>query len=174
MNKSLRKQSLLTTAAVLAGFVGTTLPLMSAVAQQSNIEEIFVTARKREEKLLETPVAVSAVTAKDIEALGLANLNDVTKATPGFFISNYGTQRNDRASQVITVRGMPVSAISSASKSSRARKAPTSAVRHSQAPSTWSPKRRAMCSKARSVGLRAAIVGQMSARHWKGRLLQIF
>ena len=109
MNKSLRKQSLLTTAAVLAGFVGTTLPLMSAVAQQSNIEEIFVTARKREEKLLETPVAVSAVTAKDIEALGLANLNDVTKATPGFFISNYGTQRNDRASQVITVRGMPPS-----------------------------------------------------------------
>lgn len=80
-----------------------------AHAQAAAVEEVVVTARKREERLLETPVAVSAVTAKDIESLGLANLNDITKVTPGFFISNYGTQRNDRATQVLTIRGMPPS-----------------------------------------------------------------
>jgi iron complex outermembrane recepter protein len=104
-------------AALAMLLVTTALVPQLASAQQSVIEEVVVTARKREEKLLETPVAVSAVTAKDIEALSLANLNDVTKATPGFFISNYGTQRNDRASQVLTVRGMPpsINAIPSAS-----------------------------------------------------------
>ena len=81
------------------------LPCATPVrAQPAAVEEVVVTARKREERLLETPVAVSAVTAKDIESLGLANLNDITKATPGFFISNYGTQRNDRATQVLTIR----------------------------------------------------------------------
>ena len=86
------------------------LPCATPVrAQPAAVEEVVVTARKREERLLETPVAVSAVTAKDIESLGLANLNDITKATPGFFISNYGTQRNDRATQVLTIRGMPPS-----------------------------------------------------------------
>jgi iron complex outermembrane receptor protein len=92
----------------LLSTVGIAAQLATAYAQVG-VEEIVVTARKREEKLLETPVTVSAVTAKDIEAMSLANLNDVTKATPGFFISNYGTQRNDRATQVLTVRGMPPS-----------------------------------------------------------------
>lgn len=96
-------------AALLAWVIAALQPTAPASAQSTAVEEVVVTARKREERLLETPVAVSAVTAKDIEALGLANLNDITKATPGFFISNYGTQRNDRASQVLTIRGMPPS-----------------------------------------------------------------
>jgi iron complex outermembrane recepter protein len=96
-------------AAVIAGAIAALHPTAPAFAQPAAVEEVVVTARKREERLLDTPVAVSAVTEKDIEALGLANLNDITKATPGFFISNYGTQRNDRASQVLTIRGMPPS-----------------------------------------------------------------
>jgi iron complex outermembrane receptor protein len=89
--------------------LGTVAAAQLSTAYAQSVEEIVVTARKREEKLLETPVTVSAVTSKDIEAMSIANLNDVTKATPGFFISNYGTQRNDRATQVLTVRGMPPS-----------------------------------------------------------------
>ncbi|MSO97900.1 MAG: hypothetical protein EXR11_06745 [Rhodospirillaceae bacterium] len=110
MKLNVFRLAMLGSVAVLSGITGVVTPLAPARAQQvAGIEEVVVTARKRQEKLLETPVAVSAVTAKDIESLSLANLNDVTKATPGFFISTYGTQRNDRASQVLTVRGMPPS-----------------------------------------------------------------
>lgn len=47
------------------------------------LEEIIVTARKREETLLETPVAVSVLTGADIEAKGVQSLYDVALFTPG-------------------------------------------------------------------------------------------
>lgn len=49
----------------------------------ASLEEIVVTARKREETLLETPVAVSVITGADIEAKGVQNLYDVALFTPG-------------------------------------------------------------------------------------------
>ena len=100
-------RTLLAGAALLSG--GSSFGAIANAQQVAAVEEITVTARKREERLLDVPLAVSAVTSKDIESLGMTNLIDVTKATPGFFISTYGTQRNDRAAQVLTVRGMPPS-----------------------------------------------------------------
>ncbi len=47
------------------------------------LEEIIVTARKREETLIDVPVAVSVLTSKDIEAKGVQNLYDVALFTPG-------------------------------------------------------------------------------------------
>jgi outer membrane receptor protein involved in Fe transport len=48
------------------------------------IEEIIVTARKREERLLEVPVAVSAFSAEAIEQQGIEDLADIARFTPGF------------------------------------------------------------------------------------------
>ncbi len=57
------------------------------------IDEIVVTARKREESLLEVPVAVTAISAQLIEDLHLVRLNDVARHTPGFsFTSATGRQ----------------------------------------------------------------------------------
>lgn len=47
------------------------------------IEEIVVTARKRDESLQEVPLAVSAVTAMMVEQMGLRDLDDIAKITPG-------------------------------------------------------------------------------------------
>lgn len=46
-------------------------------------EEIIVTARKREEALMEVPVAISVLTARDLEVRGIENLQDVALFTPG-------------------------------------------------------------------------------------------
>ncbi|MDE0952935.1 MAG: hypothetical protein OSA45_16900, partial [Halioglobus sp.] len=46
---------------------------------QAVLEEVVVTARKREESLQETPVAVSAFTGQSLEELGLTNISDLTK-----------------------------------------------------------------------------------------------
>lgn len=47
------------------------------------LEEIVVTARKASENLQTVPIAISAFTAKDIEAAGIRDLSDVATQTPG-------------------------------------------------------------------------------------------
>ncbi len=58
------------------------------------IEEIVVTARKIEENLRDVPVTVNALTADAIEERGIASIQDIADATPGFdFAQGFG--RND-------------------------------------------------------------------------------
>ncbi len=73
--------------AVLAGVL---LALNPATVQAQGgadasitLEEVVVTARKKEETLIDIPVSVSVLTAKDIEAKGIQNLFDVAMFTPG-------------------------------------------------------------------------------------------
>jgi iron complex outermembrane receptor protein len=66
-------------AAIAAGSMG----LIPAVALgQAALEEVVVTARKREESLQETPVAVSAFTGESMQELGMTNISDLTKVVP--------------------------------------------------------------------------------------------
>ena len=56
-------------------------------------EEMIITARKKEEPLIETPIAVSAFSANTINNLGLANIDDIARYTPGFsFNTGLGRQ----------------------------------------------------------------------------------
>jgi len=52
-------------------------------AKPSNYDEIIVTARKRAEKIQETPLSISAFTALMIEYSGVQNMSDIAKLTPG-------------------------------------------------------------------------------------------
>ena len=61
------------------------------IAQEGALEEIIVTARKREESVQDIPIAVSAFTADDIRELGLQSIDDIALFTPGFsFQSGFG------------------------------------------------------------------------------------
>jgi iron complex outermembrane recepter protein len=51
---------------------------------QTGIEEIVVTARKREENLVDVPLAISAFSAEMIEQRGIESVADVANQTPGF------------------------------------------------------------------------------------------
>ncbi len=67
-----------------------------ALAQEAVLEEIIVTARKREENLFDIPVAITAITGEQIENLGLNDLQDVAKIVPGLTFDRSVTQ-NDYA-----------------------------------------------------------------------------
>jgi iron complex outermembrane receptor protein len=54
----------------------------SVALAQTALEEVVVTARKREESLQETPIAVSAFSAKSLEELGLRDIADLTRVVP--------------------------------------------------------------------------------------------
>ena len=55
-------------------------------AEGRMIEEIIVTAQKREESLQETPISVTAFTAEAIEALGFRQSVDITAQTPNYSV----------------------------------------------------------------------------------------
>lgn len=47
------------------------------------LDEIIVTARKREERLIDAPLSIQAFSAASIEEAGIDNLEDLTQYTPG-------------------------------------------------------------------------------------------
>ncbi len=53
-----------------------------ALAQQTALEEIVVTARKREESLQDVPLSITAFSADFIEKNGIRSIDDVAKLTP--------------------------------------------------------------------------------------------
>ena len=63
----------------------------AAQAQQAEslvLEEVVVSARRAEEKLLDVPIAVAAFTSEQIEARGIRSLDDIAALTPGLQFSN--------------------------------------------------------------------------------------
>jgi iron complex outermembrane recepter protein len=83
---SLTRQSLvilLTGASALGA-----LPAKAQVAQNeaAALEEIIVTAQRREERLIDVPIAISAVTAQDLEQRGARRLQDLQFSIPGLNI----------------------------------------------------------------------------------------
>jgi iron complex outermembrane receptor protein len=62
------------------------LPLQAALAQNI-LEEITVTAQKREQNLQEVPIAISAFTGAQMNAMGVQESFDIATFTPGVHIS---------------------------------------------------------------------------------------
>lgn len=66
-------------------------PAAPSEAEQGNLQEIVVTAQRRSENLQDVPVAVSAITASGLEAVGAMTTQDLTVAVPGLnFNQNIG------------------------------------------------------------------------------------
>jgi iron complex outermembrane receptor protein len=59
------------------------------------LEEIVVTARKREENLQTVPVAITAITADDLREKSIIRPMDLKNYTPGLEIRTSGLQRNN-------------------------------------------------------------------------------
>lgn len=78
----------------VGGLLGAALvPLaVSLPASAQNLEELIVTARKTEEKLQETPLTVTALTARELEERGIEDLYEVSLATPGFQFEKLGNR----------------------------------------------------------------------------------
>ncbi|MEQ9112453.1 MAG: TonB-dependent receptor [Rhodospirillaceae bacterium] len=75
-------------------FGATALSLISVmtaeVAAQFAIEEITVTARKRDESLREVPLSITAITSNTIAERGVYNFRDIVNLTPALTLSEFG------------------------------------------------------------------------------------
>jgi outer membrane receptor protein involved in Fe transport len=80
---------------------GTALLALSTEAW-SQMEEIIVTTRKREENLQEIPVAVQAITAEQIERQGITNLSDIVQQSSSVILDQGFSPQDQR----IVIRGL--------------------------------------------------------------------
>tara|TARA_R110000787_G_scaffold16887_5_gene53298 strand:- start:46975 stop:49551 length:2577 start_codon:yes stop_codon:yes gene_type:complete len=105
--------------AIAAATSSLAIPTGVAHAQETESEAeaapgvIVVTARKREENLLKTPIAITALTGEALEAKGITSINDLVENTPGINVNNANSGRNDRSFQQISLRGFTPSTTTS-------------------------------------------------------------
>lgn len=70
---------------ILSGAIAFATALSATAAE---IEEVVVTAQKRSENLQDVPIAISAFTGDNMKAMGVENLTDLGKFTPGVEMNN--------------------------------------------------------------------------------------
>ncbi|MEQ1495098.1 MAG: TonB-dependent receptor [Novosphingobium sp.] len=101
--------------ALLAGF--STLAFAQPVLAQANasdeppgggLEEIVVTAQKREQNMQDVPVSVTAISADALEKKGIADFTDLTRAAPALTV----TQATSSPNNSIILRGIGTFAFS--------------------------------------------------------------
>ncbi len=73
-------------------------------AARSSIEEIVVTAQKREERLQDVPGSITVISGQDIERRGLIGMEDYLRSIPGVNQIDVGPQSN-----AIVIRGITTS-----------------------------------------------------------------
>ena len=76
-----------------------TTPALSIAAETttSALEEIVVTARKREESLQETPIAISAFSAAALERQAIQSTVDLDQVSPNLQFASYGPLTGNNA-----------------------------------------------------------------------------
>ncbi len=99
--------SILTSAkriAFAAALVATTLNANAQTASTSSgaLEEIVVTAQKREQNSQDVGISLSAITGADLIALGAVTATDITKSMPAVVL----TQPNGPSSFTLSIRGI--------------------------------------------------------------------
>lgn len=97
--------------AIAVALVLFSLPALSQVGEaipdkSLGLEEVMVTARKREESLMEIPTAVSVFGFEEMDRRGFFNLEDISDFTAGLYYSNQGGQIPGRYNEAVRFRGL--------------------------------------------------------------------
>ncbi len=71
----------------------------SAAPAATGLQEVVVTATRREENLSKVPISITAMTSQDMEVRGIKSIDDIARFTPGLNIDQNGTN-------AISIRGI--------------------------------------------------------------------
>ena len=74
---------------------------ITAMPASAQIEEIIVTAQKKEETLQDVPMSITAISGTQIEEDGIRDLNDIQGRTPGLVVANFSVGQPE-----IAIRGI--------------------------------------------------------------------
>lgn len=88
------------------------LPEQAAAQSTDGTEQaqgdILVTARRKEERILDTPISINAITGDEISARRITSLQDLAQNVPGSNVINQASNggRSDRSFQAVVLRGI--------------------------------------------------------------------
>jgi outer membrane receptor protein involved in Fe transport len=88
-------------AAIAVAFAANNVTAQEASEEPKVLEEVIVSALKREQSLMDTPIAVSAFTGDWLDEIGANDLADFLQSAPGTAIVDSGT-----GDQSISIRGI--------------------------------------------------------------------
>jgi len=83
-----------------------TAPVAHTADAAVTLEEIVVTARKREESLQETPIAISAFTAASLERQQIFSTEDLDQVAPNLQFAAYGPLTGNNSAAQVFIRGI--------------------------------------------------------------------
>ena len=64
---------------------------VNTVSAEDNIEEVIVTASKRESNLQDLPMSVQAITSEELEAKNISDFNDIANLVPSITVDDSGS-----------------------------------------------------------------------------------
>lgn len=109
--------TLLTPAVAMISSVPVSAQTDEAAASQANTSGvIIVTARGREESVIEVPVAISVLSQDELNAAGVTDIQGVSDYTPGFRFQNSDGQAGGRSSAALQFRGVSPQVSSAANR----------------------------------------------------------
>ncbi len=92
---------------LIGGFATAQLPAAEPqVSEGESLESIVVTARRREESLQDTPVAVTALSAAALERQQAIGTTDLDKIAPNLQFHCYGTLTGNNSAAQVFIRGI--------------------------------------------------------------------
>ena len=103
MKDGKKKLALLLGAIAAAPFAYAAPAVAQDTPEASTGDEIVVTARRREERLQDVPLAVTAVTGDQLEAIGAADITVLTRSTPNV---TFETSRGTNSTLTAFIRGV--------------------------------------------------------------------
>lgn len=92
--------------ALSAGTTGAQAAASQEAADVAELEEVVVTARRREESLQDTPVAVTVVTSDMLENMQISGTTDLDKIAPNLQFHSYGTLTGNNSAAQVFIRGI--------------------------------------------------------------------
>jgi iron complex outermembrane receptor protein len=95
-------------AAACAAALADSRAALAAETDELSLQEVVVTANRREEDVLSVPYNISAISAQQIEASGVKDLESLTRMVPGLVAADLGPRVNSTNSSLI-IRGLNAS-----------------------------------------------------------------
>lgn len=79
-----------------------------AAEPAETLGEVVISARKRDERLIDVPISVTALDSNALQAQGIRSIADLAAATPGLTVDTTlgGSVRSDRSFNIYVLRGM--------------------------------------------------------------------
>jgi iron complex outermembrane receptor protein len=101
VNKKMSGKSLYFVFVAAFGLYGSNVALAQQETKTDQLEEVVVTAQKRESTVQTTPISITALTGQDLEDRGITDISSIVQSVPGVSMRSSGPGQTE-----LEIRGM--------------------------------------------------------------------